>query len=107
MWFVVGAQAGLAGRLLAGLETLIIYVFEFLAVVGLWQARSLAAWLWLVIIALGVIALGLVVVNISTLYRLRYTFWLLLIILGVEGAVRIWSRYTERRVPLVNNTRSS
>jgi hypothetical protein len=34
-------------------------------------------------------ALGLVVVNLGTLYRLRYVFLILIIILAAEGAAHI------------------
>ncbi|MGI9065136.1 MAG: hypothetical protein ACR2HX_01845 [Pyrinomonadaceae bacterium] len=92
MWFTAGVQVGFAGRLLSGLETLVIYAFGFFAVIGLWRARSLSAWLLLLVAALGSTALGLVVVNISTLYRMRYSFWILLVILGVAGAVQLFGQ---------------
>jgi len=46
MWFASGVYVGAAGRLLGGLETLILYVIEFLALSSLWQTRRrLTAWL--------------------------------------------------------------
>lgn len=86
MWFQTGRQVGVSGRLLAGIETLLTYVIECLALFGLWRARrTLAAWFLSVFIVLGVVALGLAVNNIGALYRLRYPFWILIVILGAGG----------------------
>lgn len=85
MWFVPGANVGLKGRVLSGMETLVIYLFVVMALIALWRGRSrLAIWLTGVIILVGSAALGYVVVNISTLYRMRYGFWMLVIILGAD-----------------------
>ena len=85
MWFRYGRQVG-SGRLLAAVETLLIYVFEFLALFGFWQARRhLSAWFIAVFIAMGVVSLGLAVNNVGALYRLRYPFWILLVIIGTGG----------------------
>jgi hypothetical protein len=43
-----------------------------------------------------VTALGLIVANIGALYRFRYLFWILFIILGVKGLVSIISALKER-----------
>lgn len=86
MWVAAGRRVGSIGKLLSGGETLIIYVFELLALVAVLQPpRRLAAWLLLSITVFGVTTLGLVVPNIGALYRFRYTFWVLLIILGAKG----------------------
>jgi hypothetical protein len=86
MWFVTGSQAGIEARLLSGLETLLIYLIEALAAFALWHRRAhLPSWLLLLISLTGLLALGLVVPNLAALYRMRYGFWLLLIILGAEG----------------------
>ena len=95
-WAGAGKRVGSAGRLLSGAETFIIYLCQLLALIGvLCGPRRLAAWLLLSITTLGMTTLGLVVTNIGSLYRFRYTFWLLLIILGVkglEGIVTAWGR---------------
>lgn len=86
MWLQTGQLVGFSGRLVAGIETLLAYVIECLALFGLWRARrELAAWFLTVFIVLGALALGLAVNNIGALYRLRYPFWILLIILGAGG----------------------
>jgi hypothetical protein len=92
MWFVAGLQAGLIGRVVSGLETLMMYVIELLAVWGLWRRKgNLPAWLLLLAAGAGVTALGLVVVNVAALYRMRYAFWVLIIIVGAEGMMRLFS----------------
>ncbi|MCA1567614.1 MAG: hypothetical protein LC803_18585 [Acidobacteria bacterium] len=85
-WVASGKLIGSAGKLLSGAETLVIYVFELLALVAVLRPpRRLAACLLLSITAFGVTSLGLVIPNIGALYRFRYTFWVLLIILGAKG----------------------
>ena len=85
-WVAAGRRVGSVGKLLSGAETLVIYAFELLALVAVLRPpRRLAAWLLLSITVFGVTALGLVIPNIGALYRFRYTFWVLLIILGAKG----------------------
>lgn len=85
-WIGAGMRVGSAGRLLSGAETLVMYLFEALALLAVLRApRSLPAWLLLLIPAFGLTALGLVVSNVGSLYRFRYLFWMLLIILAAKG----------------------
>jgi hypothetical protein len=92
MWFEEGPQVGHAGRLLSGIETLLFYLLEILTVVCLWRhRRNLTAWLLFVTAGIGMLALGLVVANIATLYRMRYGFWMLIVILGIKGAITAFS----------------
>ena len=93
-WVVAGRRVGSAGRLLAGAETLVMYAFGLLALAAVLRPpRRPAAWLLLSITAFGVTALGLVVPNVGALYRFRYTFWVLLIVLGAKGfeSVLAWA----------------
>jgi len=86
MWFGAGRQVGSSGRWLAGIETLLTYVIECLALFGLWRARrELSAWFLVVFIGTGILALGLAVNNVGALYRFRYPFWILMVILGAGG----------------------
>lgn len=86
MWFDGGRSVGTTGRLISGFETLVMYFIELLSLIGLWQSRRrLSVWLLFLIATFGVISLGLVVANIGALYRMRYVFWILLIILGTKG----------------------
>ena len=108
MWLVKGQRVGSAGKLLSGVETLIMYVIGLLALFALVRPpHRLAAALLLSISILGVTLLGLVVPNVGAIYRFRYVFWVLLIILGVKGfevirgSVRLWfdSRRTQVSLP--------
>ncbi|HEX7174951.1 MAG TPA: hypothetical protein VF240_06695 [Pyrinomonadaceae bacterium] len=98
MWFAPGAHTGRAGRMLSGAETLLMYVLQLFTLYGLWsQRRSLSVWLLLIVALVGAAALGLVVVNVGALYRLRYSFWMPLIVLGAGGAVQLYHALAERR----------
>lgn len=89
MWFATGKSVGAAGRLLGGAETLLMYAVEALALLTLWRARRrLEAWLLFASASAGLVALGLVAVNVGTLFRLRYVFVMLLIILAAEATAR-------------------
>jgi hypothetical protein len=88
-WFSAGYQVGLAGRLMSGLEMSLTYIIEALACVFMWQGRRrLDAWLLLLTTTTGVLALGLVVVNVGTLYRMRYSFWILLVVMAAAAFTR-------------------
>jgi hypothetical protein len=97
MWLATGKQVGSTGRLLSGLESLLMYAIEGLALFGVWRARRrLSAWFLLSVASTGMIALGLVVINIGTLYRLRYVFLMLLIILAAGGAAHVAGRLSKQ-----------
>lgn len=98
MWFASGRQVGSAGRLLSGMETLAMYAIEGLAIFGLWRERRRSSvWLLFSTAAIGLIALGLVVVNVGTLYRLRYVFLILIIIVAAKGFTDLCDWYENRR----------
>jgi hypothetical protein len=46
-------------------------------------------WLLFLVATIGMLALGLVVVNAGALFRLRYVFWMLMIIIASRGFARI------------------
>lgn len=82
MWFQVGSF-GRAGRLVSGAETLVMYFLYVAAGFSLCQnRRNVKMWFVFLIAATGMLALGLVVVNAGALYRIRYVFWMLLIVIG-------------------------
>ena len=90
MWFGVGKQVGAGGRWISGFEMLMTYVLECLALVGLWVVRrKLEAWFLFGVAVLGSVALGLVVSNIGALYRLRYPFWIMMVIISAGGLVHL------------------
>lgn len=85
MWVESGSY-GRTGRLLSGAETLVMYFFYLGVALCLWRdRRNLKMWFVFLIVATGLLALGLVVVNAGALYRIRYVFWMMLIVIAAEG----------------------
>jgi CHASE2 domain-containing sensor protein len=76
--------------LFTGLETLAMYAIEIFACLTLWRRRrQFSVWLVCMIAAMGNVGLGLVTVNIGTLYRYRYPFLMLLIIVASESLMTL------------------
>ncbi|HEX8145389.1 MAG TPA: glycosyltransferase family 39 protein [Pyrinomonadaceae bacterium] len=97
MWLGTGNSVGFSGRLLSGMEMLVIYLIELLAILGLWEGRRrLPVWFMALFAASGIIALGLVVINVAVMFRMRYVFSMLLVLLGVRGARLILSRWSSQ-----------
>lgn len=97
MWFEDGTN-GRAARILTGVETLVMYALYLAALFCIWkQRRKLSVWLVFLLAAIGMIALGVVVVNAGALFRLRYVFWILMIVLAAEGIV-LWKGEKSRRI---------
>jgi hypothetical protein len=89
MWIQRGTF-GFAGRLLSGAETLAMYFLYVAAFVCMWRNRGrLQLWLLFLVAAIGTIALGLVVVNAGALYRLRYVFWIMFIVMAADTLVHL------------------
>ncbi|MFQ5912334.1 MAG: ArnT family glycosyltransferase [Nitrospinota bacterium] len=86
MWFANGRTVGRMGSLLAGLETALIYVgMVFVAICAWKERRKPAVWAMMLFIVLGITMLGLVVANVGNLYRFRYIYWFLMVLLAVQG----------------------
>ena len=101
LWIGRGLTVGKAGRVLAGAETTVMYVFELLALAAIIvPPRRLPALLLFGVAACGVTSLGMVVSNVGTLYRFRYSFWILLIVAGVAGAEKLVRRF-RRAMPVL------
>jgi hypothetical protein len=82
-WIEAGKMYGRTARVITGVETCFVYVLTCFAAATAWRTRRLPqTWLLVSIVLLGATALGLVVVNVGTLYRMRYSFIILLIIAG-------------------------
>jgi 4-amino-4-deoxy-L-arabinose transferase-like glycosyltransferase len=82
MWVQTGSF-GLATRVLSGLETLAMYFLYLAAALCVWrERRNLKMWLLVSVALIGMVALGLVVVNAGALFRIRYVFWILLIVIA-------------------------
>lgn len=85
MWLQSG-NAGRAARLVSGVETLAMYFLYVAVAVCVWrERRNLKMWLLFLVATIGMVALGLVVVNAGALFRIRYVFWMLLIVVAAEG----------------------
>ena len=94
MWIETG-KFGRTGRLLSGLETLVMYFLYVAAAFCLWQERrNLRMWFLFLVATIGIVGLGVVVVNAGALYRIRYVFWMMLIVIAAHG---ILSYLTVRR----------
>ena len=95
MWFGGGGQVGNVGRRLSGLEMMLTYVIELFAIAGIWsKRRHTVAWLLAFTVVAGLTGLGLTVLNIGSLYRVRYPFWMLMVVLGAGGAQYIASKFS-------------
>jgi hypothetical protein len=98
MWLARGSQVGLAGRLISGFEMTLTYLLQLLAVAALWRRRKdLTVWYWLLSYLVGALALGLIIVNIGSLYRIRYPFWIMLAVVGAGGAIHLLSKISLRK----------
>jgi hypothetical protein len=87
LWFTAGSKVGIIGRIISGVEMVLTYLFEALACFFVWQTRRrFSSWLLVLATMIGMLALGLVVTNVGTLYRMRYPFWILIMIMG-SGAL--------------------
>lgn len=85
MWIEAGSF-GRAPRLASGLETLAMYFVYIVAGLCVWrERRNLKMWLVFLVAAIGMLALGLVVVNAGALFRIRYVFWMMLIVIAARG----------------------
>ena len=94
-WFGTPRTAGPASRILAGLEMMVWYIlllgFGYFLFTGpvAWQIR-----IWMLVYTLTLVVLtSLVVTNIGALYRLRYVYFLPILIGGLEG----WTRFCGQR----------
>ncbi len=85
-WLGEGVEYGKMGRILSGIETAVMYIFMLFAINACWRKMNLSILFILSSVFIAAIALGLVVINVGAIYRLRYVFWFLLIILGTKGA---------------------
>ena len=93
MWVEAGSF-GFATRVLSGLETLVMYVLYVAVGLNVWrERRNLKMWLLFLVATTGMLALGLVVVNAGALFRLRYAFWILMIVIAAD-----FRGFTERSV---------
>ena len=107
MWIEVGSF-GRAPRLLSGLETLAMYFVYVVAGLCVWrERRNLKMWLVFLVATIGILALGFVVANAGALFRIRYVFWMMLIVLAAKEINRSYKSYrTYLTVRRTNSTKS-
>lgn len=111
MWFIRGVQVGLTGRLVVGAEMIALYLLMVCACVTLiYERKSVSVWFLFAVALLGSVALAYVVVNAAILYRLRYPYFIPIVLLGVQGFY-VWvlkgrsgSRSTYREQSKLNET---
>jgi hypothetical protein len=98
-WLSAGKEVGLSGRLLSGAEMLATYLIELLALFGIWRGRRrMSTWLLFLTTLFGVTVLGLGLINVGALYRMRYGFFVLLIMMGTYGLTQLRESLHHRRV---------
>jgi hypothetical protein len=96
MWVQAG-NFGLAVRVLSGLETLAMYFLYVAAGLCVWrERRNRKMWLLFLVATIGMLALGLVVVNAGALFRLRYACWILMIVISSHGLHGFTARSVSR-----------
>jgi hypothetical protein len=72
------------------METLVMYAFLILCAITLWKCRDrIEVWLLFGIASIGCLSLAYVVVNVSALYRMRYAYFIIVIILGMKGLLSV------------------
>jgi len=92
MWFSAGQKVGRTGRLWIGAEMLALYLFLILACVTLVRERRRPViWFLFLTSVLACTVIAYVVINAGALYRIRYPYFIPLILLGVD-AVYVLSR---------------
>jgi hypothetical protein len=94
-WFSTAKTAGRASRLVAGFEMMVWYLllpgFVYFLFTG---PVDLHLRLWMLVYTFTLVVLtSLVVTNIGALYRLRYVYFLPILIGGLEG----WARFYVQR----------
>jgi hypothetical protein len=94
-WFEEAKTAGRASRLVAGFEMVVWYVlllgFLYFLVTG---PIDLYIRIWMLVYTLTLVVLtSLIVTNIGALYRMRYVYFLPILIGGLEG----WTRFYVQR----------
>lgn len=99
MWFSAGQKVGLAGRLWIGAEMLALYVFLILACVTLVRERRRpVVWFLFLTSVLACTVLAYVVINVGALYRIRYPYFIPMILLGMHSLHAISRKRSDRHL---------
>lgn len=101
MWFTRGTKVGLTGRLVTGVEMLGFYLIFALACLCVFrERRNLLVWFLFGSSVFASVVLAYVVVNAGALYRMRYPYCILIILLAVAGLFSLRKKLTdETRLP--------
>lgn len=84
-WTEPGRRVGLTGRWISGVEMMVIGSLSLLALFArLFHGERALGALWITIV-LQYLLLPLAVANVGALYRLRYTAWIIIALLGLRG----------------------
>ena len=91
-WFEDAKTAGRVSRVVAGLEMVVWYIllvgFLYFLVTG---PVDLHIRIWMLVYTLSlVLPTALVVTNLGALYRMRFVYFLPILIGGLEGCIRFW-----------------
>ncbi len=93
-WLTAGQRTGNVGKLISGMEMIAVYACQALILFTFFLGkRRLAAGFLLTTALLSVTGLGLIIPNVGAIYRFRYTFWILLIILAVRGLELVFKEF--------------
>jgi len=99
MWLNVGQKVGRTGRLWIGAEMLVLYLFLTLACVTLVSERKrLVVWFLFLTSVLACTVLAYVIVNAGALYRIRYPFFIPIILFGVRGLYLFSRKRADRQL---------
>ncbi len=86
MWFTRGTKVGLTGRIMTGVEMLGLYLMFALACLNVFrERRNLLVWFLFGGSVFATVALAYVVVNAGALYRMRYPYYIPIILLAVAS----------------------
>ena len=97
-WFEQGSyNTTTLMRRVSAVEMIGVYVGLVLLPLSLWQwRRRPEIWVFVLFCAGMMVAYGLVIANIGSLYRIRYPFLMPLVALGIAGGVSAYQRWSCR-----------
>jgi hypothetical protein len=97
MWFVRGVKVGLTGRVVTGVEMLGLYfMFALACLAVVRERRNLLVWFLFGGSVFASLALAYVVVNVGALYRMRYPYYIPIILLAVASLCRLRTKLPDK-----------
>jgi len=99
MWLNAGQRVGRTGRLWIGAEMLLLYLFLMLACVTLVSERKrLVVWFLFLPSVIACTVLAFVITNAGALYRIRYPYFIPIILFGVHGLDLLARKRADRQL---------